>query len=605
MLERSGFDVRVADSLPEASQWLREAEPEVLLVFAPEQGLPPEAGSLVRRLVAARCVLVGAGTAGLGDAASRVHAIPPADASDLTIFAEIIRAHTRGVQEQDWHRRRAVETGRLRRRIRALAEVRELCLRMFSTLDLRRAMEDLAAEMRGLLGACPAAIFVYDETDEHLVLEARSASDAQGLDVALEATTLAQRIYSTCEGCGEAVWTRDGDWAAATIAAQGQIHGVILSRFPADHDQCDLYQEIMLTTASAAAHVIRVCRDYEAASHKAEHLHELVELGQSINAITDLQTVMDTVVSSASRLTGAKRSSLMLIEEQTQTLRIGAAIGVPHEIIDSTRVPVGSRIAGLVAETGRAILANHHTTVPAGGIANDPSQYDSSSFLSVPLSIRGRVVGVLNLSNKMPDPEFTRTDEEVASLLGSHAAVAIENASLYSNLMELAATDGLTGLYNHQHFFAQLRASVNFARRTRQPLAVVLLDIDHFKRVNDTHGHAQGDKVLRAMSAIVRRTARAEDVAARYGGEEFAVILPNTTANGAVLLGERIRARVAALHFEHRGQVFQLTISAGVADLADDIGTRVLVDRADRALYRSKRDGRDRLSVFDPQLDGE
>jgi diguanylate cyclase (GGDEF)-like protein len=161
-------------------------------------------------------------------------------------------------------------------------------------------------------------------------------------------------------------------------------------------------------------------------------------------------------------------------------------------------------------------------------------------------------------------------------------------------LDRLSRVDGLTGLYNRRHIDEQLQNEVNTATRHDQPLAVLMLDIDHFKLVNDVEGHPAGDQVLREFAGRMRTVSRAGDVVGRWGGEEFIVIAPHTDLEGAVRLGERIRAAVADQPMDLGGHSIAVTVSIGCVVGLDADG---LVKRADAALYRSKTEGRDRVTA--------
>jgi two-component system, cell cycle response regulator len=166
-------------------------------------------------------------------------------------------------------------------------------------------------------------------------------------------------------------------------------------------------------------------------------------------------------------------------------------------------------------------------------------------------------------------------------------------------LYESAVLDALTGVHNRRHLDQRMRAEVAFATRHRSALSVLLLDIDHFKKINDTLGHPAGDAALRALGELLLKTVRTEDIVARYGGEEFAVVARSIPAPGAWLLAERIRQSVAALRVSHGGTTISLTISAGVVSMdADRVfpGVERLLEAADQALYRAKADGRNRCA---------
>jgi diguanylate cyclase (GGDEF)-like protein len=169
--------------------------------------------------------------------------------------------------------------------------------------------------------------------------------------------------------------------------------------------------------------------------------------------------------------------------------------------------------------------------------------------------------------------------------------------SIYERTARSAVTDGLTGLYNHAYLLEALRKEVLRSRRHELKLSLVLIDIDDFKKINDTKGHVEGDRVLVRTAQLVRESLREIDTAARYGGEEFAVLLPETSRTGAYVVAERIRSRIQTRSKSVRGS-FAVTVSGGVATFPDDATSREdLVRRADEGLYRSKASGKNRIST--------
>jgi diguanylate cyclase (GGDEF)-like protein len=202
-------------------------------------------------------------------------------------------------------------------------------------------------------------------------------------------------------------------------------------------------------------------------------------------------------------------------------------------------------------------------------------------------------VGAGDLSHRVP----ATGGDELGRLGRTFNGMAEKLARSQATLQELSTRDGLTGLTNHREFYRQLDDEVERFRRYGHPLSLLMLDIDHFKTVNDTYGHLAGDEALRTLADLARREVRPMDLVARYGGEEFAVVLPETAAAGALAVAERLRRRVASHPIPlPTGHTLSLTISIGVATLPDDAeNVRQLIGAADRALYAAKSGGRNQV----------
>ncbi|HOX44842.1 MAG TPA: diguanylate cyclase [Myxococcota bacterium] len=184
----------------------------------------------------------------------------------------------------------------------------------------------------------------------------------------------------------------------------------------------------------------------------------------------------------------------------------------------------------------------------------------------------------------------------VLQTIANMAAISIQNAQRYQQLERLATTDGLTGLHNHRRFQELAEELASTSLRYQRPLSMLLTDIDHFKKVNDTYGHPVGDQVLKRVARVLGDLARATDRVCRYGGEEFAVLLPETDAEGARMLAERIREEIKQQeHQAADGKPFRVTLSLGICTMPEHARHKQeLIDRADQALYHAKRNGRDK-----------
>ena len=219
---------------------------------------------------------------------------------------------------------------------------------------------------------------------------------------------------------------------------------------------------------------------------------------------------------------------------------------------------------------------------------------NTGSVFVLPLVYERDVLGIVVLMFEKTNTLGTH-GIELLEVLGNQAATSIANAKLYGEIERLAVTDGLTGLFNHRHFQETLAQEFNRLERFSEPISLLIIDIDHFKKINDTYGHPVGDAVLKKVSGIIRKTIRNIDIPARYGGEEFAVILLGTDTNGALKMAERLRKSIADAKFSSEQNAFSVTVSIGISTHAKEMRKKEdLVEQADKALYHAKRTGRNR-----------
>ena len=218
-----------------------------------------------------------------------------------------------------------------------------------------------------------------------------------------------------------------------------------------------------------------------------------------------------------------------------------------------------------------------------------------------------QVLGTIVLASAR-ERRFPRPIREMLRVISHQVGVSLKNARMYRAMEERATTDGLTGLTNHRAFRERLAQIHALAERTGQKFALILTDIDHFKKVNDTYGHDVGDVIIKGLGDILRRAKRNTDAVARFGGEEFVIICEETDARGAMLLAERVREELGKTTFHHGkaaaapgGPGINVTCSVGVATFPEAGGTwEELFKAADEALYVSKRGGRNRSTAWAP-----
>jgi diguanylate cyclase (GGDEF)-like protein len=224
------------------------------------------------------------------------------------------------------------------------------------------------------------------------------------------------------------------------------------------------------------------------------------------------------------------------------------------------------------------------------------------SLLVLPLLVHREVLGTLILGSEVPGG-FGADVRVILQVLAGHVAVSLANARMVKRLEELATTDGLTGLLNKRALAEMARQKLRSAQRFGKPLSVLVCDLDHFKRVNDTYGHDVGDRVIVGFADVLRRAKRETDAVGRFGGEEFVVVCEQTDPDGAELLALRIRQELAATTFVTQDGPLAVTCSVGVATYPQaGKDWEELFKATDEALYASKRGGRDRVTLWSPRL---
>jgi two-component system, cell cycle response regulator len=328
-------------------------------------------------------------------------------------------------------------------------------------------------------------------------------------------------------------------------------------------------------------------RELRRRRHDLESLTDLAEaLERTVDSAAVARTLLDSVIDTF----GFPRG-LVLAGPEGQ-LPLLASIGLDEETARRPGRPAGSAVVAEAHQT--------HATVLVSGLddAADPwlSKLlpNAGNLVVVPLQAEGRPLGAIILEQS--PSEGNRISRRVVSGLersASYAALALRNAWLLEQVQRLAATDGLTKIANRRTFESTLEREVARATRSAEHLSLVMIDIDHFKRLNDEHGHQSGDEVLRNVAAALSCECRDFDTPARYGGEEFAIVLPGCGPEEALLIAERLRRAVAVAP-----GVVPITASAGVATYPGHAGDAdTLVRAADDALYESKRAGRNRTTI--------
>jgi two-component system cell cycle response regulator len=363
-------------------------------------------------------------------------------------------------------------------------------------------------------------------------------------------------------------------------------------------------QRVLEALAGEVTRAVQAERLLGAVRREKEEKARFFQALEELNKSTTPQQAAETAVAQARLMCGALHLCAITLFES----RRHRVVAVAGEATSALRDLSFADDAGLVSNVvklgaplpGRPLAAMDRVQIFDGGTV----VRGLSALKIFPLKAGHTVVGTLVCGSR-DAAGLPESAQKELSMLALQAAEALVRTRLYEQAERLATTDGLTGVLNRRTFNAELHGRLREAQRYNRPLSLLLLDVDHFKKVNDTYGHPAGDVVLRGIAALAQKQARETDVVARYGGEEMAVILPETDAQGAHTIAERIRkAAAAASHATEQGGV-QVTLSIGLAtwpgpgDSAEE-----LVEAADKALYRAKQGGRNRVAAANPASPG-
>lgn len=325
------------------------------------------------------------------------------------------------------------------------------------------------------------------------------------------------------------------------------------------------------------------------------------ELGKLATVLQSYEQTVDEVLSLVHRLVDYNVAAIAVAHEDRaeMTLKVWSPVmreyleAFKRRLIDELRQYLPPRRFAAGLETQLVYADGLGAPAETEGL---PSQIED--FLFVPIMAKGEVAGGLALTTP-PGRQFTKDDQQTLHLIATHAYLVIENAWLYEEVKKLSITDGLTKAFNRRYLEDRLEQEFRRSQRHKTFLTAVMMDIDHFKRINDTYGHQTGDDVLRKLIELCRQVTRSTDIIGRYGGEEFIVLLPETDLLGGKCVAERLRKLVESQTITTDKGALQITISLGICTVpAEHVETpQQFVKQADEALYRAKQTGRNRTCV--------
>lgn len=389
------------------------------------------------------------------------------------------------------------------------------------------------------------------------------------------------------------------------VVEDGHLRGVLC--VDRKEEGANFQDDDVQLVENVAAHLVRTIENerlFTTIERSKYELTRFFDASRRLNGTLTPQQVYDVALDCVGDLAAYEFAAITLWDEVRGT----------HEVVAVDRSDdYDARVEqwqGLTFEENTGLVSmvvkNRHY-LPFGGnlregrtvlFTREEALEDLGSMLVLPLIVGDKPIGTFVVAHRRPN-QFAAERREMLEVVANQVAVTLQNASLYAQMEEMATTDGLTGLANHRSFQSRLEETIARHRRAERSFCLLLTDIDHFKDVNDTHGHPVGDEVLRQFARSFEANLREIDLPARYGGEEFAIILEDTDVEGARVIANRLREEVSKLGFTSDKGAFSCTLSIGIGHWPGDADHKQeLIDLADQALYHSKDTGRNKVTSY-------
>jgi len=330
-------------------------------------------------------------------------------------------------------------------------------------------------------------------------------------------------------------------------------------------------------------------------------LEQITPLARLVNCL-DMERIADVCVKNIPHLVGVRFASLYILDETHGILHL---LKHNHPFLINKIVSLNQRPPSpmvMAVKSRELILVRNIDTHKRPIIRKSQrcfaENYETKNCAIAPLICQDRVVGMLNLADKLNGDDFNRGDIALIELFSQLIGASIGNIKLFERIQRQATTDGLTGLANHKTFYEVLEKELWRLRRYGGQISLIMVDIDNLKQINDAYGHRAGDKAIRQISRTIKECIRQIDTAARYGGDEFAVILPNTALGDANGVAERMVDAVSRSPVSWRRDLIHVSISVGLGQYDAESNPEDITSRSDQALYVAKQAGKNTVRVF-------
>jgi diguanylate cyclase (GGDEF)-like protein len=367
---------------------------------------------------------------------------------------------------------------------------------------------------------------------------------------------------------------------------------------PGQQPWTDGEKTTMTLAARKLALDVATGRQFQAMAHERSAIQRVCLAMRELNGALGLEQVLAATIKAVRTLVGADFISISLVKGNGHCVALAEGEGAEHLMGREFSREEG--LVGQVLKINRPLPAKAQCHGPTQVFGHDHLLSGYNSLLVLPLQkVKGEATGALTVAVKAAEV-FTKPRQEILELIAAQVAVKIDLGQAHEEINRLATIDGLTGLINHRTFQHGFDVMLLREERRAGALSLLLCDIDHFKKINDSHGHPFGDKVLKEVAAILRKAARGVDLAARYGGEEFVLVLEGSGEQGGLQMAERIRQEIEKMVLHSESGPVRVTLSLGLAVYpAHGTDKERLISRADQALYRAKKQGRNRVVVWE------
>jgi diguanylate cyclase (GGDEF)-like protein len=381
--------------------------------------------------------------------------------------------------------------------------------------------------------------------------------------------------------------------ALPLIAMEKKLGAVLVSFDNYHHFETEEVQ-VCEQAAALIALALEKFQAVEDARRRADTSESLRKAGIAVAERSDLNDTVNHILEQLKQMVFYDSASVQLLEDNELHIVGGSGWKDPKEIADIHFPIPGNNPNTVVIETGKPYY------LPDAGKDyeqfNQPPHDHIRSWLGVPMSVQEKLIGLMAIDSKEING-FNEQDIMIASEFANQVAIALENARILQETQTQAITDSLTGIYNRRGLFKMGEFEFQRARRIQRPFSILMFDIDHFKKVNDTYGHAVGDQILQQLAQRCAKTSRATDLVGRYGGEEFIILLTETNLEAAKIIGERLRQSIQQTPFNTDTGEIIVTTSIGVTESLPTDTLATLIKRADTALYKAKNAGRNCVVV--------